>query len=498
MSQGLARRILRETASFAALQVVGASLVWLSNLALTRLLDSRAFGVYAIGTFFVGLGTLLGDGGLGAALLRKRDDVSSEEYRATVTFLVCIGATLSLALALGAPLIAHAWHLRPDEALVLRAMAPLYLVGPLRAVPYIRLERALCFARIAQIELAATIARQATAVALAATLGGAWALAGASLAGATVQLTLSYWVSPGWPGLRLSWRTLRPLLAYGARVQTLAVAAFFKDNVSAVLLGTILGPRAVGVFDFGVKYAQIPVLAVNALSRVQLPVYARLTVDDPTLRDTVRGALRMALLVGGALLVVMAVAAPWVVPTLFKPTWVVATPVIYGLLGNMAGGLLAGPLFALLQGQGAAGLAIRVFLVWTASTWILVLLSWRLGLGAVAAAHSVVTVAVVTYLVVWASRHLHHALWKDVGGPLAAGVVALGAGLAVRGSTVLPWWMAHPLGAAGVSLVTYGLTLGTVDGRRPARELSALVRAITHRVPPETAVESVEDTAEGP
>ena len=128
----LARRILRETTRFAGIQVIGALLLAGSNLVLARLLDPHAFGAYAIGTFFLGLGGLLGDGGLGAALLRNRGEVTDGAYRTTLTFLLGLGAALALGFFVAAPSIAVHWQLAPGEATVLRAMAVLFLVGPLR------------------------------------------------------------------------------------------------------------------------------------------------------------------------------------------------------------------------------------------------------------------------------------------------------------------------------------------------------------------------------
>ena len=105
-ASSLSRRILRETTRFAGIQVISALLLAGSNLILARLLEPHAFGAYAIGTFFLGLGGLLGDGGLGAALLRYKGEVSDESYRTTLTFLFALGSGLALAFFLATPLIA--------------------------------------------------------------------------------------------------------------------------------------------------------------------------------------------------------------------------------------------------------------------------------------------------------------------------------------------------------------------------------------------------------
>lgn len=468
-ASSLQRRILRETTRFAGIQVISAVLLAASNLILARLLDPHAFGAYAIGTFFLGLGGLLGDGGLGAALLRTKGDVSKESYRTTLTFLLALGSTMALAFFLAAPRISVQWQLNPNETAVLRAMAVLFLVGPLRSVPYIRMERDLRFSRIAVIEFAATVTRQLVTVVLAWRLGGMWALAGGQLSGALVQLLLAWRSARGWPGLGLAPGVLRATLREGVPVQALAIAAFFKDNLSAALLGTLMGPAAVGQFDFGLKYAALPVQAVNALSRVQLPVYARFDAKDPQLYQAFVGATRTALLLGLPMLVTLSVAARSLVPWLYAPRWSASIPVVHGILVNMAFGLLAGPLFTLLQGQGRARLALKLFAGWTGATWLLVLAVWHYDLSAVAWAYSAVTAPVVLGMIHWAGRHLGRSLWGAYVGPLLAGLAAWSLVLAPSPG---------PIARAGLALVVYCGVLAVFEGKRALHDLRAWVAAL--------------------
>ena len=473
----LLQRIARETSTFGALQVLSSVLVWGTTLVLARLLDARAFGVYAIGGFFLGLGALLGDGGLGATLLRKKDAVTDEEYQVTVTFLLALGLVMGGCLVLATPTIAARYHLQPDEAGVLRLLAPLFLVGPLRAVPYIRLERELRFGLIARIELLATLLRQLVAIALAWRLGGAWALAGAQLVGALAQVGLAYFVSPGLP--RPAWRprVLRGLLGYGVRVQALGVVAFFKDNISALLLGALVGPRAVGVFDFGLKYAQLPVTAVNALARVQFPVYARFEAKDPALHDAVTAATRTALVAGLAILVTLAAGARAIIPFVYDARWLESVPVVWGISANMAGGLVAGPLFSLLQAQGRAGTALAAFCAWSTVTWGLALTFHDGGPAAIAWSYSAATVAMVAWLVAWAGRHLGRPLWPAFVGPILAAATSCAAAYGVahtrRGAS--GWAL------AGVALGAYVAALLAIEGRRVRGEARALVAAALGR-----------------
>ena len=59
----------------------------------------------------------------------------------------------------------------------------------------------------------------------------------------------------------------------------------------------------------------------------------------------------------------MTAGAPWIIHRVYGERWLPALPVVLGIAGNMAGGLVAGPLFTLLQAQGRAGLALKLSLI---------------------------------------------------------------------------------------------------------------------------------------
>lgn len=478
-AEGILRRVARELTRVVALQVVGALLVQVAGFALARLLGERDFGVFAIGMFFLNVGSLLGDEGIAAALLLKREALTDEECEVAVTFLLALGGAMAVVFLAGSGLIARRYHLVGAEVTLLRAMTPLFLVVPLRAVPYLRLQRALRLADVARIEVLAGIVQQLTAIVLAWFTRDAWALVGAYYAGSATQLALAWRAAPGLSGLSIRWSLLRPLLSYGLKVQGLSIAAFLKDNVSAIYLGAAIGPQAVGVFDFGVRYAQLPVTAVNAMARAQLSVYSRFSADDPQLHMAVTAITRLSLLTGLALLVTMSVGATAIIPAVYHARWLASVPVVYGLVANMAGGLIAGPLFALLQAQGRAGLAVRLFVVWTASTWGLVLAVRAEGIGAVAWAHSTMTVITVFWLVRWAERHLGRPLLEGYTAACASAVGAIagvwGLGLVPSlASTFKNRWL-----AAALSLLFYAALLVVLERGRVVKELTWLVKSAT-------------------
>lgn len=473
----LLQRIVSETTLFAMLSVVSSILAWTTNLLLARLLDKRDFGVYGICTFFLGVGSLIGDGGLAVALLRKDYPLTRDALRAAAAFALGVAVMLTAGLFTFAPWLGTQYHLTATEALVLRVMAPLYLVSAVRMIPYVRLERNLEFSKIARVELYASLVRHVLAIVAAVLGGGVWALVVSNVAGSMLQCALAYRASPGWPGIGWSWKVLRPMLGFGAKVEALGILAYIKDNVSRAMLGKALGPAAVGLFDFGLNYIQLPVLAVNSLARVQLPVYAQLDRRDPTLYAALRGALRAASIVGIPALIALAVAAPWAVPTFYSPQWSPSYPVIWGLVGNMVAGLAASPLFGLMQGQNRAGLAIGVFAVWTTATWALSIASVYFfpgDLGKIAWCYSAVTLVVVAGMFSWTGRVLGRSLFSAVRGPAISG--GAGLALALAQSKYETGLLAHPIACALSAIIGYVLVLMVLEGTEVLAEVKELVR----------------------
>ncbi len=464
-------RVTRELTKVAALQALGPLVGVASAWALWRLLDARDFGAYAIGGLFLGVGSLVGDEGIAAALLLKKDALTDEECDVAATFLLALGLASALLFLACSGLVARRYHLTPHEAGALRGMAPLFLASPLEAVPSLRLQRALRLGAVARIKLTASVAQQAASVLLAWATRDVWALVGGHLVGAAVQVTLAWRAAPGFARLSLRWQVLRPVLAYGLQVQGLSVAAFLKDNVSPAYLGAVVGPEAVGLFDFGVRYAQLPVTVVNAFARPQLSVYSRFAARDPALLAAFAAITRVALLVGLAMLVVLAVGAPAIVPAVYGARWLASLPVVYGLVANMAGGLLAGPLFALMQAQGHAGAAVRAFAVWTAGTWGMVLALRGDGVGAVAWAHSTMTVVMVLWLVRWAERHLGGELLEGYSRACGAALGALGIAWGARYVPGAGALTKHAVPWALAALGVYGALLAALERGRFVREL---------------------------
>ncbi len=476
---GLLRKVVRETLSFGTFQVIGSLLSWGAGFLLARLLTQTDYGVYDICASFVQMGILFSDAGLGGALLRKKEEPSDEEYSSVFVANMTAGVVLAVGFAIAAPWLISVYKIEhPMARWVLTLMGPSYLLSAARTYPMLRLERQLAFGSIARIDLAVTLAKHVGAISLGLLQAGVMTLVLSNLGSSVLALVLTFVLMPKLPKPIFRWVLFKPLLAFGLQAQALTITAFFKDNVSNLLLGALLGPEAVGVFNRGITYVGIPMLLVNGLARIQLPTYARLQDDPEGLFLALRGALRLCFLTGVPLIVVFSCGYEGLIPLLYGSKWLAAGPVAQAASLNMIGGLAAGPYFTLLFARGEAGFALRTFLVWTGATWLLVVLLHRAGLGLVGVglAHSLVTVPIVIFL----HRHIRpwiaHSLLPSLALPPLAGALAVVAHLLAR--FLLPAAIGHhPVTGVALPLFVYLTVLLGSERGRIVGEIRGLLQA---------------------
>jgi O-antigen/teichoic acid export membrane protein len=476
----MGRHVLRQTTAYAVLRSISGLLTWGAFVLLSRVLDQRSFGAFEIGMFYIGAGQLVGDGGLAASLVRRRGAVLASEYQTALTSVLALAIALALALFAAAPFIGRANQLSDSEVWALRALSPLYLVPALRIVPYVKLERSVNFAAIGRIELYANLARHVTAVAVATLKGGVWALALSQLALALTQLLLAYRAEPGFVGFGWRRAAFTSLYAYGGKVQLSVLLIHFKDNLAAGLLGPSLGPAAVGVFRFALEFMRVPADIAGSLARIQFPVYAQHERDSPELFRVLRGALRAAFLLGLPVLGTFALLASWVVPAIYGTKWQVALPVTSALVPHVAADLLVFHLITFVQGRGRAGLALLVYVLWSAGLWLasaLALAAAPSSLVAVALGHGVASTLTVVVLLAWSSRYLRAPLFRELLFPLLAAVLALSIASFARAYFPDLGWL-RAVASVLLFLACYSASLLAFERQGVLREIRAAIAAL--------------------
>jgi O-antigen/teichoic acid export membrane protein len=426
-ADSLGVRVFRQTTSYATFRTLASLSTLVSYALLVRILDRREIGVFEIGMAYVGFGFLLGEGGLGAALVRKREDVRDHEYRVVLTTVLGVASVLAAGYFVAAPWIGRVNQFNDEETRVLRYLAPILVLRAFPVVPRARMQRELRFDQVGQVELASTLARNLTAVVAAFTIGGSWALVAAALAQASVAVLVSYALSPGFVGIAFRFATFRRLIGFGSKVQGTYLLHYVRENVPVGLLGPTLGPSAVAMYRFAYNYARIPSDALGGLARVHFRMYAMCDAHSARLASAIRTALRGSIVLGALIMGLLAAAAVWAVPLIYGEKWLPAIPIVWTLIPHVLADIALAQTMAMAQGQGRAGLALIFYVVWSGATWLGCGLSLYLGgdvLPWVGVGQSVSTVLTACLTLFWVNRQSS----ADVAGTLVRPLLAVSLG----------------------------------------------------------------------
>lgn len=266
---GLARGV-----SWSAAGQGGAELIRLgAGLALAAFLPPELFGRAGLASLLTGAVTVLSSLGLGSVLI-SRAEVDEEEHATAFVVNVTLATLAAAALAAAAPAVA-ALAGAPEVARLVRGFALVACVGAAGTVPRIRLHRALAFRTLAAVEVSAAGAGAAVSVGLATAGAGADALIAWYLTQAATT-TAGAWLTAGFRPGRPSAAALRRMAPFASRVVGSETAGYLALHLDRLLVGVVLGDRALGLFDQATRLAVTPMTNLAlVVSRVLFPALSR-------------------------------------------------------------------------------------------------------------------------------------------------------------------------------------------------------------------------------
>jgi len=259
---------------------------------LAKLSYPAAFGHFAAGTVVVGVGTLVGESGMLAALIQRRERL---EEALNSAFLATLGGgvVLSLLSLAAAPLVALFFHSH-EVGVVAAVMSGWMLLRLAAVVPDALLQRRFSFRRRVVIDPIATLAFAAGSIPAAAAGLGVWALAIGTYASALVNV-IAAWAFAGWrPRPQLASMAMwRELARFGRPVLGAGMIRRVVTEIPVIALGRVSGASALGQFTYSSRVASQPLGAVIDVGAYVLqPAFARLSPHDERFRAAVRRSLR--------------------------------------------------------------------------------------------------------------------------------------------------------------------------------------------------------------
>ena len=353
------------------------------TVVLARLLNPTDFGLMAMLLVFTTFAALLAEGGLGSALVQKRDTTDDDE---TSVFLVNlgIGSMLAALLWLSAPAIAR-FYAHPVLVPLLHVLLWVLPLGALAAVPNAVLSQRLDFRTRTVSELIASLCSAILALWLALRGHGVWSLAWQAVVGAGLRALLLWLLSSWRPRGRFDVRAFAGLFRFSGYLLLANTLNLVSVRLQSLLIGRLFDARTLGLYTLAQDTQQAPAqFMTSLLNRVGLPMFSTVATQPEKLAGALRLSLRLSMFVFAPCMVGIAVVAAPMILMLYGPKWTPAAP----LLSILALSALFWPLHVLnlaaISALGRSGLVLKLEIAKALTAIPLTLIAAYFGVIAVA------------------------------------------------------------------------------------------------------------------
>lgn len=384
LGAGEIRRRGRRGELLLTLRAIAMQLIVLGGtVVLARRLAPADFGIYAFATFALSLFSVLGDAGLGAALIQQKERPDQRVLSSIFWLQLLIALAVALAMAVTGTYLHEVWRamrsllgttdagtgLPPGTGMLFAALALGLVLAVLGAVPSLLMERDLQFGRLSAIEVVGTLAFYLTAVALALLGHGVWALVSGVVARALVVVCAVYALRPWRPSLSFEWHRVKPVLKFGIQFQGKALVSFANAAVTPLYAGAALGTAQLGLVNWSQNTAYFPLKLVEIMNRVTFPTLSRFQDDKEQFANALARAVRICAI--GTLFfvgLIFGIGEP-LVRIIYSAQWMPAMPYLYVYTAVISIGFLSPLVASALDAIGRPGIIFRLSLGWTALAW---------------------------------------------------------------------------------------------------------------------------------
>jgi teichuronic acid exporter len=284
----------------------------------SRYLMPHDFGIFALAVSAISLASAIAPAAFGDALIQH---VNIRRSHLDTVFWICAGSSLLIyaVLIVSTPMIANAMG-QEAVAAFLPLLGVKLIFDLAAAVPNALIARAMSFHLIAIRTIVSTIISSVICIGMLISGYGIWALVISLLAGSASNCIIAFLGAKWMPGREFSLKELRDLARYGL----FASANRFLQlmNLDQIIVGSIIGPAALGIFNFARRLFQIlnDVIA-GALSSVTHALLSTLQNEKEKVREAFLFATYGCAIVSFPAFAGLAAIAGEAIPLIFGAQW---------------------------------------------------------------------------------------------------------------------------------------------------------------------------------
>lgn len=223
---------------------------------MARLLSKADFGLMAIAGAFIGIGTIFSEGGMSAALIQRKN-ITQKHMNAALQGGILFGFLFFILLFFTAQYIATFFN-QPELTLLIKVIGVNIILHSLSGISMGLLQKYFRFNKTAIVTMASSIIGYAVGVILAFQNFGVWSLVFATLTTSLLNTIGFFYYAPVKFSFKVHVKEWKELFSFGSGMILLKIANFFNDRGLNLILGKILTPDLLGIFERTSKIKILP------------------------------------------------------------------------------------------------------------------------------------------------------------------------------------------------------------------------------------------------
>lgn len=298
---------------------------FLTNLVLARLLMPEDFGAIAMLAIFLAVSNIFIQGGLGAALVQKKNP-DHRDYSTVFYWNLVVAALFYIILYVTAPFIADYYAL-PLVKPLLRVQSLVLLIQSFSIVQYTQLQKQMNFKALAIRNMAAALAGTLIAIPLALRGYGPWSLVASAILASIVNVLLLWKMSDWRPTWEFSFSSLKTLFSFGGLMLLSSLAETLYTNLQGLIIGKRFSAGDLGYFSQAKKLEEIPVTGLSSIvNDVTFPAFASIQDDPDRLLAGVRKSTKALSFLNFPMMILLMIVAQPLICLLYGSKWVTSAP----------------------------------------------------------------------------------------------------------------------------------------------------------------------------
>lgn len=298
---------------------------FLSNLVLARLLMPADFDCIGMLAIFLAVSSIFIQGGLGTALIQKKDP-EPIDFSTVFYWNLVFAVLFYLILFVIAPFVAD-FYAQPILKPMLRVQSVVLLIQSFAIVQITQLTRQMNFKALAIRNMLAALAGTLIAIPMALRGLGAWSLVASAITAAIVNVLLLWKLSPWRPSWEFSFTSLKELFSFGGLMLLSSLVETVYVNLQGLIIGKKFTSGSLGYYMQAKKLEEIPVSGLSSIvNEVTFPAFSTLQDDSGRLREGMRKSTQALTYLNLPMMTLLFIIAHPLITFLYGEKWAPAAP----------------------------------------------------------------------------------------------------------------------------------------------------------------------------